>query len=137
MLAARVSTAVYGSMKLKEVNVDLLFVFVVQGGRETRAGGRAHHSARVLLPLGLLGGRDLCQRAIAARLSQPKPPGCWRFIFPVFLHFSRRLPGWLSGLRGRKGQQFREDSAIHSFHTFTGEFWPVTNVSWSKKTVLD
>lgn len=121
------------------MNADLLFVFVVQGGREAWARGRAHHSARVLLPLGLLGGRDLCQCAIAARLSQPKPPGCWRFILPVFLHFSRRLPGWLSGLRGRKGRtavQYRKYSAIHSFHIFMGESWTVTNVSWSK-TVLD
>lgn len=53
----------------KEANVDLFFVFVVQGGREAWAGGRAHHSARVLLPLRLLGGRDLRQGAVAARLS--------------------------------------------------------------------
>lgn len=85
------------------VTVDLLFVFVVQGGGEARARGRAHHPGRVLFLLSLLGSCDLRQRAVAARLPQTQPPRRWRLVLPLLLcHFSRDLSSWLSSLSGSK-----------------------------------
>lgn len=86
-------------------SVHLLFVLVVQGGGEARAGGRAHHAGRVLLPLSFLGGRDLGQRPVAARLPQAQPPRRRRLVFALVLHFARELCGGLSGLgEGGNGQ---------------------------------
>lgn len=97
-------------IKIKDVTVDLLFVFVVQGGGEARARRRAHHPSRVLLPLSLLGGCDLREGPVAARLPQPQPPRRRRLVLPLLLHFSRHLPSRLSGLRGREGQRFSAQS---------------------------
>lgn len=94
----------------EDATAHLLFVFVVQGGGETRARRRAHHPRCVLLPLRLLGGCDFGEGSVAARLPQPEPPRGRRLVLPLLLHFSRHLAGGLSGLRGRKGQRVRAQS---------------------------
>lgn len=69
---------------------DLFLVLVVQGGRESRAGRRSHHAARVLLPLRLFGGGDLGEGTVAARLPQAQPPRRRRLILALLLHLGRR-----------------------------------------------